>query len=351
MRLSHLAIVPVLFVASQLLAQHQPGNGSSSSSGSSAGSSSTSSSSSPSPSYSGSSGSSSSSHSSSDHSASSSSSSSSSSGSSSSRGSDSSSSSSSRGSTSRSTNDGGGTSHSRGDNSGPDISRTGRERGGRDNHTTSESGHSPSSTRSDTMSRPERKVSDNKPAIDKKGTTDRVRIEGQADTKREKKGLFSFLRHHGKEKPVDPKLRATEKYTPPKRCKVGETCPVCGVGQHSVNGKCVPDPVAANACPPGEPYGSGRCSPYPASSLCPRGAIWDGIRCVAHSDSCDSAALVAQELRAIQSQMRMACSPDPSTLQCRDLQQKHESALSRYRMYLNAAPPSCRGTLPDPASL
>ena len=318
MRLSHFALIVVLAVSSRLLAQHHPESGGSSSGGGSMSSSSTSSSSSSSSgSSSGSSASSSSSHSSSDHS------SSSSSDSSSSRSSDASSSSGSHSSASHSSSEGGRASHSGAEGTRPDR--------GRDVSNSDTSHESKKSQSSDGRAIPKKEVGE----------------QPSTDAKREKKNFLLFWKHPGKK--AEPKTTLTAKARPPHRCKQGEKCPVCGAGETSNKGKCVPQPtVASNECPPGEHLYGGRCM---IVARCENGTSWDGVRCEARGNSCGEAAILANELRGTQAQMRTACSASASSQECAVLRQQHEGTLSRYRMLWDGASPSCRATLPDPSSM
>jgi hypothetical protein len=158
----------------------------------------------------------------------------------------------------------------------------------------------------------------------------------------EKKRFFSFLRHpFRKPEPVQ-----TAKFKRPVPCRKGP-CPVCPPGE-SRNGKgvCVAV-VASNQCQPGESWNVGASG----ATACQPGTFWNGVSCVDYGGRCGSAELVAAELRGLKGQMQAACSSNSSAQQCSDLKQRHEEALSRYRMFLNGAPTACRTMLPDPLSL
>lgn len=149
----------------------------------------------------------------------------------------------------------------------------------------------------------------------------------------EKKGSHFFFRHHfRKRKPVQ-----SAAIKPPAPCKK-EPCAVCPPGEaRKGTGACaVPAAmVANNRCLPGQP--------------------WNGAACVANGSDCamysSRAAILANELRGVRSEMERACSGDRSGHQCLELTGQHDGALLRYRGLLNEAPASCRTMLPDPLSL
>jgi len=76
---------------------------------------------------------------------------------------------------------------------------------------------------------------------------------------------------------------------------------------------------------------------------------------VQEADRCGTfdtrAAMLANELRGIRSEMDRVCLQDPNGQQCKELTLQHDEALLRYHMLLNEAPVSCRVMMPDPLSL
>ena len=162
----------------------------------------------------------------------------------------------------------------------------------------------------------------------------------------EKKSFFSRFRH-----PFRPKPVRTAEFKRPPPCRK-EPC-ACPPGE-SRNGKgvCVAV-VVSNLCEPGQYWNGGVCS---GTLACQPGNFWNGTTCVQEeAERCVTydtrAAMLANELRGIKSEMDRVCLQDPSGQRCRELTQQHDGALLRYRMLLNEAPTKCRGTLPDPLSL
>jgi len=161
----------------------------------------------------------------------------------------------------------------------------------------------------------------------------------------EKKSFFSRLRH-----PFRPKPMQTADFKRPPPCRK-EPC-ACPPGE-SRNGKgvCVAA-VVSNLCQPGQYWNGGACA---GTLACQPGNFWNGTTCVEEADRCGTfdtrAAMLANELRGIRSEMDRVCLQDPNGQQCMELTLQHDEALLRYRMLLNEAPVSCRVMMPDPLSL
>jgi len=88
---------------------------------------------------------------------------------------------------------------------------------------------------------------------------------------------------------------------------------------------------------------------------CQPGEMWNGAMCQTDMAQCATFSsrgeLLTTEARGIRPEMEAACRKDPFGQECRELQQRHEGAVLRYRMLLNEAPAACRTTLADPISL
>jgi hypothetical protein len=121
------------------------------------------------------------------------------------------------------------------------------------------------------------------------------------------------------------------------------------------NGGCVgSNPTnGSDQCGTGQYWNGSACAAI--ARTCQPTEYWNGVACVNSQAECatftGSAAVVAEEVRAIRVRMQNACSNDPSGQECSDLKQSYAGAILRYRMAISGAPVSCRTMLPDPLSL
>jgi len=80
----------------------------------------------------------------------------------------------------------------------------------------------------------------------------------------------------------------------------------------------------------------------------PIGTACDQTECATFQSRGD---LIAAEARSVKAQMLNPCALDPLGQECKDLTERHDEILLRYRMLLNEAPSACRITLPDPLAI
>lgn len=174
------------------------------------------------------------------------------------------------------------------------------------------------------------------------------------DTPEKAKGAKAdpdLRRHICGDKPCQsPEPKPVEDKESKRRPCEKEPCP-CPPGEHRSGGGCVATVVQNNGqCGAGEFWNGASC----ITRTCPPNEVWNGTRCTTQDDCAaieGSAANLIAQLRALRTKMQGTCAAVPSSDDCMDLTQQHDSFREQYRALWNQGSPLCRGRLPDPDAL